>query len=351
MAFCHTCIQAHNRKIRLISGGNVDLAFISTGFRNWKDATRRFRAHQETTHKDAVMMSVTLPKTTRDVGESLSSQLVKEKKERREIFLKIISNIRFLARQGLALTGDGDESDSNFIRLFKLRGEDDSRMEQWLERKTDKYVSAEIQNEVLQLLALRWRNQWGPGGRLPLPKSYNGKGKAKNRGGKEESGNGNAEERTLKVQKSGRAKRELGDNREIDAQCVLEKVLSFLERVLREVVSKVQSSDFYTLMVDETPDVSNLEQVVICLRWVDGAFEVHEEFIGLYTTATTTADQLLLIIKDALLRMNLSLSKVRGQCYDGAAAMSGVHSGVATKLMIEELTATATPSISRAQTL
>ncbi|XP_071810718.1 zinc finger MYM-type protein 1-like [Apostichopus japonicus] len=276
MAFCHTCIQAHNRKIRLISGGNVDLAFISTGFRNWKDATRRFRAHQETTHKDAVMMSVTLPKTTTDVGESLSSQLVKEKKERREIFLKIISNIRFLARQGLALTGDGDESDSNFIRLFKLRGEDDSRMEQWLERKTDKYVSAEIQNEVLQLLALR---------------------------------------------------------------------------VLREVVSKVQSSDFYTLMVDETPDVSNLEQVVICLRWVDGAFEVHEEFIGLYTTATTTADQLLLIIKDALLRMNLSLSKVRGQCYDGAAAMSGVHSGVATKLMIEELTATATPSISRAQTL
>lgn len=77
----------------------------------------------------------------------------------------------------------------------------------------------------------QWRNQWGPGGRLPLPKSYNGKGKAKNRGGKEESGNGNAEERILKVQKSGRAKRELGDNREIDAQCVLEKVLSFLERV------------------------------------------------------------------------------------------------------------------------
>ena len=49
-------------------------------------------------------------------------------------------------------------------------------------------------------------------------------------------------------------------------------------------------------MVDETPDVSNKEQVVICLRWVDNEFNVHEEFIGLYTTAKTTADQLVAII-------------------------------------------------------
>ena len=89
-------------------------------------------------------------------------------------------------------------------------------------------------------------------------------------------------------------------------------------------------------MVDETPDVSNKEQVVICLRWVDNEFNVHEEFIGLYTTAKTTADQLVAIIKDALLRMNLSLTKARGQCYDGASSMSGVHSGVATQLMAEE---------------
>ena len=107
-------------------------------------------------------------------------------------------------------------------------------------------------------------------------------------------------------------------------------------QVLREVVSNVKSSEFYTLMVDETPDVANKEQVVICLRWVDNDFEVHEEFIGLYTTATTTADELVRIIKDALLRMNLSLSKVRGQCYDGAASMSGGHRGVATQLMKEE---------------
>ena len=38
------------------------------------------------------------------------------------------------------------------------------------------------------------------------------------------------------------------------------------------------------------------------------------------------------IIKDALLRLNLSISKVRGQCYDGASAMRSVGSGVAKQI-------------------
>ena len=40
--------------------------------------------------------------------------------------------------------------------------------------------------------------------------------------------------------------------------------------------------------------------------------------------------------KDTLLRMNLSLSKCSGQCYDGASVMSGVRNGVAKQLTDEE---------------
>ena len=40
--------------------------------------------------------------------------------------------------------------------------------------------------------------------------------------------------------------------------------------------------------------------------------------------------------KDTLCRMNLPLSKLRGQCYDGASAMSGAKSGVAKKIQEEE---------------
>ena len=81
------------------------------------------------------------------------------------MFLKVLSNIRFLAQQGLPLRGHGDhesdetESDSNFVQLMKLRGEDDSRIAGWLEKKTDKYTSPDMQNEVLKTMALQVLHQ------------------------------------------------------------------------------------------------------------------------------------------------------------------------------------------------
>ena len=42
------------------------------------------------------------------------------------------------------------------------------------------------------------------------------------------------------------------------------------------------------------------------------------------------------MIKDVLLRLNLCITKARGQCYDGAAAISGCRSGVAKRIMDDE---------------
>ena len=41
------------------------------------------------------------------------------------------------------------------------------------------------------------------------------------------------------------------------------------------------------------------------------------------------------VLKDILLRYNLHINKLRGQCYDGAASMSGSKSGVATRFKEE----------------
>lgn len=43
-------------------------------------------------------------------------------------------------------------------------------------------------------------------------------------------------------------------------------------------------------MADETADVYNLEQLVICIRWIDSHLEVHEDFVGLTPLERTTAD-------------------------------------------------------------
>ena len=47
------------------------------------------------------------------------------------------------------------ESNSNFVQLMKLWGEDDSRIITWLEKKTDKYTSPDMQNEILKTMALQ----------------------------------------------------------------------------------------------------------------------------------------------------------------------------------------------------
>ena len=49
-----------------------------------------------------------------------------------------------------------------------------------------------------------------------------------------------------------------------------------------------------------------------------------------------TSDNLVHAIKDTLLRMNLSVSNCRGQCYDGASNMSGHRNGVSTQITAEE---------------
>ena len=35
-------------------------------------------------------------------------------------------------------------------------------------------------------------------------------------------------------------------------------------------------------MAGETADVSNKEQLVICIRWVDDRFVIYEDFIGMH---------------------------------------------------------------------
>ncbi|KAH3871283.1 hypothetical protein DPMN_034480 [Dreissena polymorpha] len=76
---------------------------------------------------------MTLPATTRDVGETLSTGHAKEKVDNRTQLLKILRSIRFLACQGIALRGhDGDEG--NLMQLLQHHGETNSSLLAWLER-------------------------------------------------------------------------------------------------------------------------------------------------------------------------------------------------------------------------
>ena len=50
-------------------------------------------------------------------------------------------------------------------------------------------------------------------------------------------------------------------------------------QVLREIMAELQSSPFLTIMIDETTDSSNMEQVTLVVRHVTEELQVHEELI------------------------------------------------------------------------
>ena len=164
--------------------------------------------------------------------------------------LKVISSVRFLARQGLAFRGHQDIN-SNFIQLLNVRADDDMQFKKWLCRRIEKPTSAEIQNEILKDMALL---------------------------------------------------------------------------ILRAVVSCIKESIFYSIMADESTDITNHEQLVICIRWVDKDLNPHEDFID----ATTLTK----VIKDITLRLGLDSSKLRGQCYDGCSTIKGLKKGVSTQINV-----------------
>ncbi len=150
-AYCFVCCKAVKEgKIRLSS--YTEGSFLVKGFTNWKDATRMFTKHESCDFHKSTAVALA---SRVDVGDMLSKQAATEKQQNRQYLLKVLSSIRFLARQGLPLRGDGDETDSNLHQLLVLRGEDYPAINHFLGRQQLKYTAHEVQNELLSIMALQ----------------------------------------------------------------------------------------------------------------------------------------------------------------------------------------------------
>ena len=89
--------------------------------------------------------------------------------------------------------------------------------------------------------------------------------------------------------------------------------------ILRNISKNGKQSKFYTITADQLTDVSNHEQLAICIRWIDHNFEQHEDMIGFYQVEEIESETLFNSIMDALNWMDMPLTDCRGQCYDGGS--------------------------------
>lgn len=92
---------------------------------------------------------------------------------------------------------------------------------------------------------------------------------------------------------------------------------------------------FYALEVDEATDASNHSVLILCLRYIkDGA--AVSRYVGVCELPNTCSEDIHKAVKSVMTSKGLELTNMVGLATDGAAAMTGVHKGVATRFKREQ---------------
>ncbi|CAN6682589.1 unnamed protein product [Malus baccata var. baccata] len=93
-------------------------------------------------------------------------------------------------------------------------------------------------------------------------------------------------------------------------------------------ITKDMEGEFFSLLVDGSRDSSTKEQMAVILRYVNKKGEAIEKFLGVQHVFSTTSSSLEEAIERFFATTNLSMSKLRGQGYDGASNMKVVTKGI-----------------------
>jgi hypothetical protein len=111
---------------------------------------------------------------------------------------------------------------------------------------------------------------------------------------------------------------------------IVHDILSGQEQMLvlsarRNLLNKILGKRFYSILADESSDVSKTEQLSFSVRTCDDSYKVSEDFIGIYECSQgLSSDALLHYTKDILLRCGMDGENMAAKSFDGAPAMKSL---------------------------
>jgi len=107
------------------------------------------------------------------------------------------------------------------------------------------------------------------------------------------------------------------------------------DKIKREIISKIKSTKYYSIIFDCTPDTSHEEQMSKMIRYVvanENGCEI-VSFLGFIRVYKKTGEALSEDIINSILQNDLSLDDCRGQSYDNGANMAGKSKSVQAKIL------------------
>lgn len=269
--YCAECVLFLETK----EAGHQNLsAFVTKPFFNLKKALECFRDHEKHNyHKKAVMNLVAVQHLVEgkaiSIDQQIDSQKKREVEENRKRLVPIVETIRLCGQQNMALRGT---QDWGRIELTTPK-ENDGNFRSLLRYRAK--AGDQVLEEHLK----------------SCPK--------------------NAMYTSAKVQNT--------------------LIECFGHLIQRKIVEKVKESKFFSVLADETTDISQKEQFSLCVRYVD--FDdcmIKEDFLCFVPVYDVTGKGLATVIEKSVSGLGLDMNNLRGQGYDGAAAMSGEFRGVQT---------------------
>ncbi len=103
------------------------------------------------------------------------------------------------------------------------------------------------------------------------------------------------------------------------------------EEIRGTLINRIQAAQYFTVLADESMDISGTEQMSLCVRYVNEEeenLEIKEDFLGFCPLPKQDAATITSAILNQLTKWGLQTTFLRGQGYDGASTMSGKVSGV-----------------------
>ncbi|XP_017461065.1 PREDICTED: 52 kDa repressor of the inhibitor of the protein kinase-like, partial [Rhagoletis zephyria] len=253
---------------------------VTTSCRDWKKAIELFKKHKNMEYHEVCdtratsFLNVASGKQL-DILSQLDIQRANEKEENRAALRPIIETVLFCGEQELPLRGDNDSG------AFSLERP---------EKKDGKFRAL-----------LRFRINSG--------------------------------DKELKKHITNSAK----NATYLSPQMQNEIIQTASDIVTEKIINKVYNTDCFSILGDETMDVSGTEQLSICLRYVDFTKDsstpvLREDFVGFVPIDDQCSVNLSNVILQRCEELKLDMNKCVGQGYDGAANMAGRLSGVQKRI-------------------
>jgi hypothetical protein len=104
------------------------------------------------------------------------------------------------------------------------------------------------------------------------------------------------------------------------------------KRVLNEIVSRIQTSRYYSISIDSTPDESHVDQLTLVFRYMEKTTPV-ERFAKFMPNQGHKTQEMYDGLMHFLSSNGIDIQHCRGQSYDNAAAMSGKYNGLQAKVV------------------